>query len=126
MLLQENVRTRDTLNTFGACAANVRGKSWHMPNCPHCNKEISAGTLSERFSAKPYRQCPFCGGRFTVDERTRRRQGVAALLAVVSFGLTLAMLFEGVRWLPLASLCYCALALVIDMTERGSRFLPFE
>ena len=97
-----------------------------MPNCPHCNKEISAGTLSAKFSAKPYRQCPFCGGRFTVDERTRRRQGIAALLAVVSFGLTLALLFEGVRWLPLASLCYCALALLIDMTERGSRFIPFE
>ena len=51
---------------------------------------------------------------------------LAALLAAVSFGLTLAVLFEGVRWLPLASLCYCALALLIDMTERGSRFIPFE
>lgn len=77
-----------------------------MLKCPSCSNTISGRDFAHRSSFKPYRLCPFCDTRITVDSRTKRRQFIALMIGLVALVTTIgAALYE--VWLA-ASLTSCA------------------
>jgi len=97
-----------------------------MPHCPHCQSELAGKLPRDTFNLKPYQDCPVCGGAFTVDAATRRRQVIAIFIALVALVLTLAMYLRGNSWLPSALLSYIALALWIYRGNKQVEFVVYE
>lgn len=91
-----------------------------MPNCPHCQVDIVLRQLQHQGMWKNYRVCPACGGQFTVDAKTRQRQALALVLALVALVLTGLLYFRGAHWLTSALIIYAVLAAVI---YRGNQQL---
>lgn len=60
-----------------------------------------------------YRICPACNQAFEVDPKTKRRQAVFIVLALVSLVLTVLMYVDDTKWLPYALLSYVLLGAVI-------------
>jgi hypothetical protein len=97
-----------------------------MPACPHCRREIRIAELPHPSWLENYRICPNCGGYFTVDNKTKRRQAVALGLAAISLVLTLLLYFQGIGWLFPALVSYLALAVLIYWGNKEVRFVPYE
>ena len=97
-----------------------------MPACPHCSIETTGHTSRNTFNLQPWTNCPGCGGAFTVDAATRRRQVIAIFIALVALGLTLALSVKGTGWLPPALLSYAILAGWIYRGNSKVRFVPYD
>jgi hypothetical protein len=97
-----------------------------MPTCPHCSIETTGHTSRNTFNLEPWTNCPGCGGAFTVDPATRRRQIIAIFIALVALGITLGLYVDGTDWLPAALLSYAALAGWIYFGNQKVRFIPYD
>ena len=75
---------------------------------------------------KDYRVCPGCNGRFTPDTRTKYRQALAILLALISLGLTLMLFIDGAGWLGAALGSYLVLGLWIYWGNRHIFLVPYR
>ncbi len=73
-----------------------------------------------------FRVCPDCGGRFTVDADTKRRQAVAICVAIISLALTILLYFRGAQWLIPALVSYAVLGLIIYYGNRRVFLVPFN
>lgn len=78
-------------------------------NCPVCSSDMRSRSLLSHYSLKPYRVCPDCQARYTADSKSKRRQVLIAILALVALGLTAAVRFEGLGWLLPAVASYIVL-----------------
>lgn len=97
-----------------------------LQRCPHCDEAIDIRTLPHPSIVKNYRLCPVCGGAFTVDSDTKRRQAIFILTALVSLVLTCLLYFAGPAWLPMAIVSYVALAVAIYWGNKKVYFVPYE
>ncbi len=97
-----------------------------MTDCPHCQIDIAGKLPRDTFNLDPYRNCPLCGGAFTVDAATRRRQIIAVFIALVSLAATLGLAIKGSGWLPLALLTYAVLALWMYWGNKQVEFVIYE
>jgi hypothetical protein len=57
--------------------------------------------------------CPNCAGKFTVDARTKRRQAVCLVIALVSLAFTMLLYFQGSQWLIPALASYVVLGALV-------------
>ena len=73
-----------------------------------------------------YRICPKCGGKFTPDSKTKYRQAVSIVIAIVSLGFTLLLYFDGTNWLIPASISYLVLGLLIYRGNRRIYLVPYN
>ena len=101
----------------------------NMPACPHCNQIIDrkvTQATEERISFKAYRSCPFCGGLFTVDRSTKRRQAIGIVIALVSLCFTLGLYYQGKQWLIPAIVSYIILGVFIYWGNKQVLFVPYK
>ncbi len=96
-----------------------------MPRCPYCQVEISGRDLGRQAQFKPYRVCDRCGGQFTLDRATRRRQMIAIGVGLVSLLLTMAMYYLGNDWLLPAIISYVVLGAIIFWGNRLLYLVPY-
>ena len=97
-----------------------------MQRCPHCNIEIRVRELPHQGILKNFRVCPGCGGYFTVDTKTKYRQAIFLLIAVVSLILTLLMYYQGSEWMIPAIVSYIILGIVIYWGNKHVFFVPYQ
>lgn len=97
-----------------------------MPTCPHCNEAIVVRELPHPSVIKNFRICPACGGTFTVDSDTKRRQAMFLVLAVVSLILTCLLYYKGNAWLAPSLVSYVVLAGVLYWANKQVRFVPYD
>ena len=93
-----------------------------MPSCPSCRSDISGQEIAQRLTLKPYRLCPNCRQRFTVDSRTKRRQLIALILAVSSLIFTIGWCFVDQPWIVPSITSYIVL---VGHIYRSSRLVEF-
>lgn len=74
---------------------------------------------------KPYRECSDCGCRYTVDSRTRKRQLPIAALALLAFGLTIAVGVYGMAWLLPAIASHIVLWIYIGLTVSKMTYVQY-
>ena len=55
-------------------------------------------SMLDHYSLRPYRVCPDCGAKYTVDARSKRRRVLIALFALATVGLSVAGFFRGYPW----------------------------
>ncbi len=96
-----------------------------MPSCPHCQSEIVLRLLKHQGLLRSERICPYCGGAFTVDALTKRRQAWFIVLAVISLLLTVLSYFEFADCLSLALVSYLLLGALIAWGNRKVKLVPF-
>ncbi len=94
--------------------------------CPQCDAGLHGKELARQPKLRPYRECPWCKARITVDRATRIRQKVGIILALTSLGLTVGMFFKPVPWVAFALLSYAVLAVFIFDANRRVRFEPYS
>lgn len=73
-----------------------------------------------------YRVCPKCGGKFTPDSKTKRRQALSILVAIVSLVFTALLYFEGRDWLIPGLISYLVLGLMIYRGNRRIYLVPYD
>ena len=96
-----------------------------MQTCPHCNQEIRIRELPHPGFFANYRICPGCGGSFTVDPATKRRQAMLIVLLMVVLILTLLLYFDGTLWLIPAIVSYIILGLLLYWGNKKLFFVPY-
>jgi len=94
--------------------------------CPHCHDEIDLRKLPHQGMFKSFRICPGCGGRFTVDPRTKRRQAAFIVVALVALVFTLLLYYRGTQWLPPALAIYAVFAALLYWANKQVYFVPVE
>lgn len=94
-----------------------------MPKCPGCQTAIEGKDLRKQFGISPFRTCPYCKIRFTVDPQTKLRQLIALVLATASLALTVGWCFAGQPWLYPTVVSYITLALFIWWSNRLVEFI---
>ena len=97
-----------------------------MQHCPHCNKKVSLAELPYQGMFENYKKCPYCRGRFIVDEKTRRRQILFLLMAVGSLALTVLLYLQGTRWLFPAIVSYLMLGIYLYWANKGVRLVQYK
>ena len=97
-----------------------------MPTCPHCRTQIDLRKIKHQGFLESYRICPACNQAFEVDPRTKRRQAVFIVLALVSLVLTVLMYVDVKKWLPYAALSYLLLGAVIYYGNRRVFFVKSD
>ncbi len=97
-----------------------------MLACPHCSSDVVLSELPHPSVFANYRICPKCAGRFTVDSRTKRRQAVAIVIALVCLVLTILWYSRGSEWLIPALISYAVLATSIYRGNKRVRLVPYR
>ena len=95
--------------------------------CPHCKKNLVK--QSEKYnplSFKSYVECPYCGGKFTVDSQTKYRQARAIIISLVSLAFTLLWYYNGIGWLTYAIVSWIVLGLYIYQSDKKVSFVPYH
>lgn len=67
-------------------------------HCPGCGSDMRSRSLLSHYSMRPYRVCPDCGGKYTSDTKTRRRQFTLIALVLIALGSTAAFWCQGIDW----------------------------
>ena len=94
------------------------------PKCPHCGAEVRLRSLPHPSLFGTYRVCPACGERFTTDRKTKHRQALFLLSALISLVLTIALYLRGVVWLAPALISYAVLGVIFYRGNRQIRLVP--
>ena len=97
-----------------------------MQTCPHCNIEIRVRELRHQGFFNNFRICPDCGGRFTVDTKTKQRQAAFIVIAVISLVFTLLLYYQDPKWLTLALVSYVVLGLLIYWGNKKVFFVAYN
>lgn len=74
-------------------------------NCPACGSDMRDRGMLAHYSLKPYRVCPACQGKYTVDTATKRRQLLIGLLAMITIVLATVSFDRGFPWSLATFLC---------------------
>ena len=75
---------------------------------------------------KDYRICPNCSGKFTPDIKTKYRQAICILVAIVSLVLTILLYFDGTDWLIPGMISYLILGLLIYWGNKHIFLVPYK
>jgi len=97
-----------------------------MQRCPHCRKEIVIRELPHPDLVQNYRICPHCGGSFTVDSDSKRRQAIFLIMTLISLVFTLLLYFDGTAWLIPAVISYIFWGAVLYWGNRKVYFVPYS
>lgn len=97
-----------------------------MLTCPHCKIEIRMRELDHPGLFRNYRICPGCQGKFTPDIKTKRRQAIFIVVALVSTGITILLYFEGTKWLIPAMISYLILGVGIYRGNKLIFLVPYD
>ena len=92
--------------------------------CPQCKASVRMRELDHPGLFEDYRICPGCGGKFTPDSKTKYRQAVSIVAAIVSLVFTLLLYFDGTGWLIPASISYLVLGLMIYYGNKRIYLVP--
>lgn len=95
-------------------------------NCPVCGSDMRSRSLLDHYSMKPYRVCPDCEVRYTVDASTRRRQILTAVFGLVTFGLSIASRLNGFPWGLAALLSGMGLLIYVAVTLSKITYVEFR
>ena len=96
-----------------------------MKTCPYCEAPIKINELPHPGLFASYRNCPECGGSFTVDEQTKKRQFIAIVLMVVMLLLTVLLYLYGKVWLVPAGISYFGVAVFTYWANRKLYFVEY-
>ena len=94
--------------------------------CPSCREPLKAADFAEPWSLQPYRICPRCAYRYTVDDATKTRQRFALLLAIAALILTAGWYLHDGFWMFSAITSYLLLAGYIWWANVRVYFVPFD
>lgn len=97
-----------------------------MLTCPHCNIQIRVNELPYEGLCKSFRKCPECGGYFTADTKTKRRQAIFLFMSVISLALTLLLYYGGTEWLIPAIISYVICGITIYIGNKRIYFVPYH
>jgi uncharacterized membrane protein len=97
-----------------------------MQTCPHCHTRIRISELPHQGFFKSFRICPDCGGSFIVDRKTRQRQAVFIVVALISLILTVKLTHGGSEWLLPALISYVIMGMLIYWGNRQVVFVPYD
>ncbi len=97
-----------------------------MLSCPHCGSDIDFAKLDHPSIFANFRQCPVCSQPFTVDSKTRLRQALAIIVAIVALIYTILMYFQGTAWLFHSLASYVILALLVWFGNKRVRLVPYR
>lgn len=97
-----------------------------MPACPHCSASIDLRKIKHQGLLVSYRICPMCGQKFEVDPKTKRRQAVFIILALISLVLTILMHGNVSQWFPFAAFSYVLLIGTIYYGNKRVFFVKVE
>jgi len=97
-----------------------------MLNCPHCQREIILRNLKHQGMFKSYRVCPGCGGCFTVDVATKRRQAAFIVVALGTLVFTLLLYYRGTAWLVPTIVMIVLLGGLIYWANKRVYLVPAE
>ncbi len=97
-----------------------------MLSCPHCETEIRLRELSHPGLFKDYRICPKCSGKFTPDRKTKSRQMICIIIAIVSLVFTVLLYYEGTKWLILCVISYFVLGLLVYWGNKRIYLVPYN
>lgn len=97
-----------------------------MLTCPHCRTTVELTKLKHPSLFANYRRCPACAEAFTVDSKTKLRQGFAILIALVALVFTVLMYFEGSAWLFHSLVSYAMLAGLIWWGNKRVALVPYH
>lgn len=67
-------------------------------NCPACGSDMRDRNIRAHYSLKPYRICPACEAKYTVDTATNRRRLLIALFATITVVLAIVSFGRGFPW----------------------------
>jgi len=95
-------------------------------SCPHCQVPVDIRSLRYQGMFKSYRICPNCQGLFEVDAKTKQRQALFIVLALVSLALTILLYYRGTGWLFPACVSYVLLAVLIYWGNVKVYFVPAD
>lgn len=94
-------------------------------NCPACGSDMRGRSLLSQYSFRPYRVCPDCGSKYTVDSTTKKRQFVILALALSAFALTAAVYFRGVTWLAPLVLAHIVFWIYLGYVISKITYVPY-
>ena len=104
----------------------VRQGSLSMNTCPHCSIEIHLKEIPYQGVFKNFRICPACGGSFTPDTHTKRRQAAFIFISVISLAMTLLLYFRGTEWLIPAIVSYVIGGGILYIGNTKLYFVPYQ
>lgn len=93
--------------------------------CPVCGSDMRSRSLLSHYSLKPYRVCPDCHARYTVDAKSKKRRAPIAALALVALGLTVAVGVRGWGWLLPAVLSHIVLWTYIGYALSKTSYVQY-
>jgi hypothetical protein len=97
-----------------------------LPTCPNCSIEIRVNKLRHQGIFNNFRICPDCGGKFTVDQKTKYRQAAFFVIALISLALTILLYSGNFAWLWPALLSYLVLGVLIYWGNKKVFFVPYQ
>jgi uncharacterized protein (DUF983 family) len=97
-----------------------------MHICPHCSFEIHLKELPYQGFAKSHRRCSECGGYFTADAKTKRRQALFLFILIISTALTILLYLNGTKWLIPATISYVICGTIFYIGNKRIFFVPYQ
>lgn len=95
-------------------------------NCPVCGSDMRSRSMLAHYSLKPYRVCPDCQAKYTVDTSTKRRQLLLAVFAVMTLMLSVAAYLNGFPWSLATFLSGTGLLIYVGYTLSKMRYVEFR
>lgn len=95
-------------------------------NCPVCGSDMRSRSLLAHYSWKPYRVCPDCQAKYTVDFRTKRRQVVVVPFALITFAFAAAGYLRGFPWSVVTLLAGIGLLIYAGYVLSKMRYVEFR
>ena len=97
-----------------------------MQECPHCNEEIQIRELPHPGLFANFRVCRKCGGSFTVDPDSKRRQVLFIVVLLVSLVFSVFLYFGGTDWLIPALASYIVLTALLYCGNKKLFLVPYD
>jgi ssDNA-binding Zn-finger/Zn-ribbon topoisomerase 1 len=97
-----------------------------MPKCPHCQTAIVVRHLKHQGMFKSYRICPDCKGEFEVDSKTKKRQAICVVVALLALLFTGLLYYQGTHWLIPTIVSNCLLVAIIYWGNKQVHFVPYH
>jgi hypothetical protein len=97
-----------------------------MQKCPFCKCEIHLKELPHQGFFNNYRVCPSCEEKFTVDRKTKKRQAILIVIALISLTFTILLYLKGTDWLIPSVISYIIIGVLIYWANKRVFLVPYK
>jgi len=94
--------------------------------CPACGSDRRSRIMSAGIHLKPYRVCPDCQSKYTVDPATKRRGLVIVLFAIATVGFSVLGFTRGSPWSLITFMCGTGLLVYLGYVLSNMTYVDYH